>query len=79
MFKVSLKCGSHSGMIYDTVQILNQENFNFGMYYLSQEKHYISVDISSVFFNPKAVEVKVRIKEEQKHCDSGHLRKDKNY
>ncbi|KOB71689.1 Uncharacterized protein OBRU01_13331, partial [Operophtera brumata] len=55
---VSLKCSARLGQTYDTVQIHNREIFNFGLHFLTKARIYGLVDISSIFFKPKAGERK---------------------
>ncbi|KAG6461421.1 hypothetical protein O3G_MSEX012625 [Manduca sexta] len=45
---VSLQCCSDSGTTYDMSQLSHQENYMLPMSYLSRERSYVSIDISSV-------------------------------
>lgn len=58
-FQISLKCAAMSGNTVDVVQIQNNQIYNFGMFHLTRERTYTTVDISAILQNPECEELKV--------------------
>ncbi|XP_049878856.1 fatty acid synthase-like [Pectinophora gossypiella] len=45
---VSMNCLSMCGILVDTIQIPHQEDYNFGLFYLTKERNYTPIDFASV-------------------------------
>ncbi|KAG6461434.1 hypothetical protein O3G_MSEX012619 [Manduca sexta] len=46
---ISLKCAGFNGVTFDTVQVLNQESYQYGMFHMTKQRSYIALDFSSIF------------------------------
>ncbi|KAJ8711411.1 hypothetical protein PYW07_008653 [Mythimna separata] len=54
----SLRCISYSGILVDTVQLQDREEFELGMHFMTKERAYVATDLSSIFTQQKSEEMK---------------------
>nr|UXP72050.1 esterase [Manduca sexta] len=56
---ISLKCAGFNGVTFDTVQVLNQESYQYGMFHMTKQRSYIALDFSSIFDTQNYAERKI--------------------
>lgn len=55
---VSLNCCSSYGVLIDTVQIKDREDFEYGMYHMTKARSYLTIDLSSIFVSENQEDMK---------------------
>ncbi|XP_038216643.1 fatty acid synthase-like [Zerene cesonia] len=55
---VGLKCCASSGIVIDTSLISNREDYNFGMYWLTKDRSFKIINLSSIFEHGKEERIK---------------------
>lgn len=57
-FQVTLQCVAFTGILVDTVQLQDGEEYEFRMFFMSKHRSYVTTDFSSLFTQKKYDEMK---------------------